>query len=516
MAADGRERSRLEALSRELGLRSIEFTGWVDTDETAELYSTADIYLNASSRDNMPNSILEAFAAGLPVVSTEAGGIPELVRNGETGILVACDDHAELAAGAIDLLTDSEFATRVVDNARAECWRFTWSAVRSEWLALYTTLATTSEAHRSNGTAKRPDLLHAFGGSVADPRAALAGRGRRAPDVDARPRDGSPRSLGGNRRIRQRGELRSTVDGVDVIELPLPRPGFRCCARLPSMQGLPDTARESSGGDRTDVGQHPHGASASMAWLLRCRFVYASAGVHDFNLRSWEHRRWIVWAFGVAFRRADTVIVQTAEQVHLCLERFGREPRMIKSIAPPPQAQSSPPEAFIWIGSLVEHKQPLAFVALARAVPEAQFWMVPVPRESSGSSELAAALDRAAAGVGNLRPLPPRHHAELAPLYERAVAVVSTSRSEGMPNVFMEGWSRGVPALSLTHDPDGVITREAVGAFADGSPIRMATLARSMWQRRDDRDALAQRCRAYVAGEHALQDVADAWEEALF
>ena len=142
VAADGRERSCLEALSRELGLRSVEFTGWVGTDRTAELYSTADIYLNASSRDNMPNSILEAFAAGLPVVSTEAGGIPELVRNGETGILVPCDDHAELAAGAIGLLTDSELATRVAHNARAECQRFTWSAVRSEWLALYTTLAT--------------------------------------------------------------------------------------------------------------------------------------------------------------------------------------------------------------------------------------------------------------------------------------------------------------------------------------------------------------------------------------
>lgn len=313
------------------------------------------------------------------------------------------------------------------------------------------------------------------------------------------------------------GELRTTVDGVDVIELPLPR------TRLPVLRTLAfyaGTYRILRANRAAVIVQMSAGIltalSASVAWLLRCRFVYASAGVHDFNLRSWERRRLIVWAFGVAFRRADTVIVQTAEQVHLCIERYGREPRMIKSIAPPPQAQSSPPEAFVWIGSLVEHKQPLAFVALAQAVPEAQFWMVPVPRESSGSSELAAALDRAAASVGNLRLLPPRRHAELAPLYERAVAVVSTSRSEGMPNVFMEGWSRGVPALSLTHDPDGVIAREAVGAFADGSPARMATLARSMWQRRDDRDALARRCRAYVAGEHALQDVADAWEAALF
>ena len=94
--------------------------------------------------------------------------------------------------------------------------------------------------------------------------------------------------------------------------------------------------------------------------------------------------------------------------------------------------------------------------------------------------------------------------------------MVSTSLSEGMPNVFLEGWSRGVPALALAHDPDGVIERERVWAASPAAPTaRMAGLARELWEGRGERAELAARCRGYVEREHAPASVADRWQALL-
>jgi glycosyltransferase involved in cell wall biosynthesis len=188
---------------------------------------------------------------------------------------------------------------------------------------------------------------------------------------------------------------------------------------------------------------------------------------------------------------------------------------MIKSIGEPAEAQLSRPEAFLWIGWLHPYKRPLEFVELARAVPEARFWMVGVPESGEQGRELAAAVARAAETVPNLTLLAPRPRSEIGSLIDRAVAVVSTSLTEGMPNVFLEAWARGVPALALAHDPDGVLERERLGGCAHGSPNRMVELAREVWESREERHEQSARCRAYVASEHSLEHVADGWVAAL-
>ena len=100
VAADGPERPRLEALARELGLHDAAFVGWVAPERAAELYSSADVYLNGSDdRDNVPVSILEAFAAGLPVISTDVAGVSELISHEETGLLVPPGDHRGAGGG---------------------------------------------------------------------------------------------------------------------------------------------------------------------------------------------------------------------------------------------------------------------------------------------------------------------------------------------------------------------------------------------------------------------------------
>jgi len=141
VAGDGPQRGEIEALARELGLRNVEFTGLLAPGQMPGLCDAADIYLNASNVDNMPLSILEAFAAGLPVVTTNAGGIPYIVEQERTGLLVERNDHEALAAAALRLLEDGDLAARLARAARAECDKYKWAAVRGEWLQFYEEVA---------------------------------------------------------------------------------------------------------------------------------------------------------------------------------------------------------------------------------------------------------------------------------------------------------------------------------------------------------------------------------------
>ncbi|MEO7964458.1 MAG: glycosyltransferase family 4 protein [Gemmatimonadaceae bacterium] len=138
LAGEGSQRAHLEALVHELGLTNVRFAGRTSPAEMPGLYDAADIYLNSPDIDNMPNSIIEAFAAGLPVVTTDAGGIPFIVRHGDNGLMVTSGDDEALAREALRLLNDPSLASRLAQRARQECMeRYVWPAVRDSWLALY-------------------------------------------------------------------------------------------------------------------------------------------------------------------------------------------------------------------------------------------------------------------------------------------------------------------------------------------------------------------------------------------
>ncbi|MGH9662413.1 MAG: glycosyltransferase family 4 protein [Bryobacteraceae bacterium] len=137
VAHDGPCRRDLEALAVELKLRHCEFVGRVPQERIVELCDQADVYLTAPDIDCMPGSLLECFASGLPVVATEAGGIPYMVEHERTGLLIPRNDDASLAAQAMRLLEDEELVERITSNARAECENYRWSRIREQWLGLY-------------------------------------------------------------------------------------------------------------------------------------------------------------------------------------------------------------------------------------------------------------------------------------------------------------------------------------------------------------------------------------------
>lgn len=138
VAGSGIDRASLEALAGELGIQdAVVFTGRLNNQQMADLYRQADLVLNPSLADNMPISILEALASGVPVVTTDVGGIPDLVTQGATAILVAPQDFEGMARAALDLLSDSDRRSIQVRAGLAHVRKFTWEHVRHRLLAIY-------------------------------------------------------------------------------------------------------------------------------------------------------------------------------------------------------------------------------------------------------------------------------------------------------------------------------------------------------------------------------------------
>ena len=163
VVGDGCERAGLQALSVKLGLEHVEFFGKVPPKDMPAFYDRADIFINASDIDNMPVSHLEAFACGLPVVTTDAGGIPYIVTHERTGLMVACGDYNALARACLQLLEDGDLAARLIRAARAECERYAWASVRSRWLYFYRELTPVHNAQRN------PEVAMAAAPMTPDP-----------------------------------------------------------------------------------------------------------------------------------------------------------------------------------------------------------------------------------------------------------------------------------------------------------------------------------------------------------
>ncbi|MBI1745197.1 MAG: glycosyltransferase family 4 protein [Acidobacteria bacterium] len=137
IAGDGSERAALERFVRDNGLPRVTFCGAVDHAAMAALYQQCDIFLNASIADNFPGAILEAAACGLPIVSSDAGGIPYLVEQGKTGLLVSVNDPRAMAEKILFLLNHPEYALELAENARSACRKYVWAAVYPQWLEVY-------------------------------------------------------------------------------------------------------------------------------------------------------------------------------------------------------------------------------------------------------------------------------------------------------------------------------------------------------------------------------------------
>ena len=147
IAGSGPELGSLQALAVSLGVaEGICFAGRLDREQIAALYHDADLMLNPSRVDNMPNSVLEALACGLPVVSTRVGGVPYIGRACVSALLVDAGDVKAMADAIGRVLRDAEFARGLAAAGFADVQQYTWARVRPRLSELYGRVLPASEA----------------------------------------------------------------------------------------------------------------------------------------------------------------------------------------------------------------------------------------------------------------------------------------------------------------------------------------------------------------------------------
>jgi glycosyltransferase involved in cell wall biosynthesis len=252
-------------------------------------------------------------------------------------------------------------------------------------------------------------------------------------------------------------------------------------------------------------------AASSFCRALRRRLLFSSSSELDFDFARPDRNPRTLRLYRASLRLADDLVVQTRQQRELVRRVFpDRDPVVIPSFAEAAPAGNGKGSYFLWADRLVEYKLPDRYVELAEALPDARFRMVAAVSNETPPG-MAERIESAAERLPNLELLPPRPRSELLEEMQQAVAVVKTSRVEGMPNAFLEAWARGVPVLSLNVDPDRKIENNRIGVAAGGSMERFIAAAATLWGDPDERRAIGERARRFIRDVHSPEAVADRW-----
>ncbi|HEX2748758.1 MAG TPA: glycosyltransferase [Verrucomicrobiales bacterium] len=130
------ERTRSRAKELEVDA-CVQFPGPIAKEDVPAWLQKGDIFLNTTDVDNTPVSVIEAMASGLVVISTNVGGIPDLIHDGQDGLLVTPRDPERMASAVRTVIEDRTLAVQLSTAARAKVESFDWSVVLPQWLELF-------------------------------------------------------------------------------------------------------------------------------------------------------------------------------------------------------------------------------------------------------------------------------------------------------------------------------------------------------------------------------------------
>ena len=119
---------------------SLILTGKLSKKEWTDISEDYDIFINTTNFDNHPVSVIEAMALGLPVISTNVGGIPFLIKDREDGVLVPANDKEKFVSEIENLISDNKFASEISANARKKAEEFDWDQVKYKWFEVIDSL----------------------------------------------------------------------------------------------------------------------------------------------------------------------------------------------------------------------------------------------------------------------------------------------------------------------------------------------------------------------------------------
>ena len=142
VVGDGADRRRVEELSRRLGVADrVRVMGFVPHERVPAVLASADLLVLPSFYEELGTVLIEAMQAGLPAVASRVGGIPDIVEDGENGLLVAPGDATALARAIDAVLGDPVLSRRLGDGARRRAAAYDWDVVGEQVLELYRQLA---------------------------------------------------------------------------------------------------------------------------------------------------------------------------------------------------------------------------------------------------------------------------------------------------------------------------------------------------------------------------------------
>jgi len=136
---DGKERKKLEKLAQKLHIGDkIEFLGNVSPDEIPGYLSRADVFVRSSRSEGLGSAFLEAMAAGVPIIGTAVGGIPDFLKDGETGLFCGLNDPKNLAEKMMLILNDENLRNKLVENGREMVeHKYSWDKIAEQMKRVY-------------------------------------------------------------------------------------------------------------------------------------------------------------------------------------------------------------------------------------------------------------------------------------------------------------------------------------------------------------------------------------------
>ena len=137
LLGDGPLRTELEQYVSDQHLQNVTFVGQVPNTEIYRYLNDADIMVSSSRFDNMPVSVLEAFKAGLLVISSKVGGVPYMIEDGRNGMLFESDNDRQMAEKMIAAVEFQEHSLEMIIKAHLSLKQYTWEAVSIRLLPLY-------------------------------------------------------------------------------------------------------------------------------------------------------------------------------------------------------------------------------------------------------------------------------------------------------------------------------------------------------------------------------------------
>ena len=285
----------------------------------------------------------------------------------------------------------------------------------------------------------------------------------------------------------------------------LPENWFQLCSKIHSLR--PDIIHI----------KHPRHLLMPLGILARtigAKLFFHAAIDKDFDQESLKHEPPLArWLYDSGLKLTAGIIAQTKYQETQITQLKKYQVDVVSNIFESSNHGTARPnlnkrEFFLWVGSNSERKRPQIFIELAKQVQSFKFVMIYAQGDGTGNISQANIPSNLEL-VSQL----PRH--QLFDYYERSHALISTSRLEGFPNVFLESWATGTPVLSVNVDPDDVITTHQLGNVVDSASALIA-LCESYQEDMQKLETQGKNGLAYVQDYHGPKLVLEQLERAFF